>query len=94
MKITHIRAVEDEPCLSAFDPYYPTAFGSFKCKINGHILSVGTIDRNIDSIFVDEKRIELCSIEDLKEVNSFIRSLWKLTYADVELPASIAKLVA
>ena len=92
MKITCIMYQESAPRFSAYDPYCPTAFGSIKFKVKGRKVTIHTLDRCAEYVEVGGREFSLRGAER-SAVTDFIRHIWYLKEANIELPEVIRMLV-
>ena len=94
--ITNLNTHEDAPRLSAYDPYFPTAFGNVSCDLNigeqVFSFSACTADRCADTFFLSGKHYTHREI-NYRDLSDFCRLLFKSQNGQtVELPAQLAAL--
>ena len=95
MNIINIKSQESAPTRSAFDPYFPTAFGSIKFGINAVELLASTVDRWTDNIFVNtDTMVPLVPNTVRTEVCRFLQKIWNMNEAEnIQIPELILSLL-
>ena len=91
MNIINIKSQESAPTRSAYDPYFPTAFGSIKFEINGVKFLASTVDRWTDNIFVNtDTMVPLVPNTVRTEVCRFLQKIWNMNEAEnIQIPELI-----
>lgn len=91
MNIINIKSQESAPKCSAYDPYFPTAFGSIKFEINGVKFLASTVDRWTDNIFVNtDTMVPLVPNTVRTEVCRFLQKIWNMKEAEnIQIPELI-----
>ena len=95
MNIINIKSQESAPKCSAYDPYFPTAFGSIKFEINGVKFLASTVDRWTDNIFVNtDTMVPLVPNTVRTEVCRFLQNIWNMKEAEnIQIPELIMSLI-
>ena len=91
--LRNIHTQESEPCLSAFDPYEPTAFGSIAFIVNDHHVYIPTYDRCTDDVYVDGYQYHLV-LDESKEIDAFIQSIWYKEWTETPIPECLADMIS